>query len=95
MSAAQALGFAALLPSFPPEDWSLAATAAQLLADVGRPAHAVAIYRALLGTKSPPDDLRLGWVRPALAAARLAKDEAQVRRWTDLLAELAPPAPAP
>ena len=93
LSAAQALGFAALLPSFPPEEWSLASTAAQLLADVGRPAHAVAIYRALLGTKSSPDELRLGWVRPALAAARLAKDEAQVRRWNDLLAELTPPAP--
>lgn len=95
VSAAQALGFTALLPSFPPDEWSLAATAAQLLADVGRPTQAVAVYRALLDGKSPPGELRLGWVRPALAAARLAKDAAQVRRWNDLLAELTPPAPAP
>ncbi len=93
-AAAQALAFAALVTAFPADEWSLAAAAAQLLAEVGRPAPAVAIYRALLAAKTPPDELRLGWLRPAIAAARLAKDDAQVRRWNDLLAALASPTPA-
>ena len=89
-SAAQALGFAAMLPAFPPDEWSLAATSAALLTEVGRPASALEIYRALLGSKTAPDDLRYTWLRPAIASARLAHDEAQARRWNTLLTELTP-----
>jgi hypothetical protein len=48
------------------------------------------IYRTLLGSKAAPDDLRFAWLRPAIASARLANDEAQVRRWNTLLTELTP-----
>jgi hypothetical protein len=77
-------------PAFPPDEWSLAATSAALLTEVGRPASALVIYRTLLGSKAAPDDLRFAWLRPAIASARLANDEAQVRRWNTLLTELTP-----
>ncbi len=91
VAAAQALGFAASATAPPPDEWSLAAAAADFLAEVGRPEQAVALYRALLAAKTPPDELRRSWLRPALAAARLAKDDPQVRRWNEELDRLGSP----
>lgn len=89
-AAAQALGFASLLPSFQPDEWALAATAAQLLSDTGRPTQAVEVYATILTTPELPPEVRLAWLPRALAIARLAKNEARVAEWTKALAALAP-----
>lgn len=91
LSAAQALGFAPLLPSFKPDEWALAAAAAQLLADTGRPAQAVEVYAAILTPPELPTELRLAWLPLALATARTAKNEARIAEWAKALASLAPP----
>ncbi|MBC7367705.1 MAG: TIGR03790 family protein, partial [Undibacterium sp.] len=92
--AAQALGFASLLPAFQPDEWALAEAAAQLLATAGRPAQAVDIYLALFATKILPTELRTTWLPHAIETAKASKDFNQVRLWNSALAELTPP-PAP
>jgi hypothetical protein len=91
LAAAQALGFASLLPSFQPDEWALAAAAAQLLADTGRPAQAADVYATILATAELPPEVRLAWLPRALAIARLAKNDARIAEWTKALAALAPP----
>jgi uncharacterized protein (TIGR03790 family) len=90
--AAQVLAFAAQLPAFAPDEWALAAAAAQLLAAVGRPAPAVAVYRHVFAAPALPAALRLAWSPQAVTAAESAHDTAQAAAWRAALAE---PTPAP
>ncbi len=89
--AAQALGFASLIPSFPPDEWALAEASAQLLTTASRPAQAADVYRALLTAKILPSELRIAWLPHAIDTAKLAKDTAQIALWSSELAELTPP----
>ena len=83
--AASALGFAASLSNFPPDQWALAESAAQLLVASGRPSQGVAVYQALFATKPLPTELRLAWLGRAIEAARLAQQDLLARRWSDEL----------
>jgi len=83
--AASALGFAASLPNFPPDQWALAESAAQLLIASGRPSQGVAVYQALFANKILPTELRLAWLGRAIEAARLAQQDLVARRWSDEL----------
>ena len=85
LAAAQALGFAALLRAFAPDEWGLAAAAAELLAQTGRPTQAVDLYAAILASPDLPAGGRLAWLPRALAAARLAKNAARITEWTKAL----------
>jgi uncharacterized protein (TIGR03790 family) len=93
--AAQALGFASLLPAFPPDEWSLAEAAAQLLTTAGRPAQAADVYRALFADRTLPAELRIAWLPHAVATAKAAKDTEQTTLWSSELAAITPPSPAP
>jgi len=91
--AASALGFAASLPNFPPDQWALAESAAQLLIASGRPSQGVAVYQALFANKTLPTELRLAWLGRAIEAARLTKQDRVARRWSEELAALVAAAP--
>ncbi len=87
-SAASALGFIALLKSFPTDEWALAREAALLLESVGRPARAVELWRTLFSTETLPRELRIAWLRDASHAALLAKDTAQSLEWDKAFLDL-------
>ncbi|HEY1106969.1 MAG TPA: TIGR03790 family protein [Opitutaceae bacterium] len=89
--AATALGFAAGLRDFATDEWGLAATAARLLSDCGRPARAVELWQTLLAIATLPPELRLAWLRDAQEAARLAGDLTLAHRWAAENAELTMP----
>ncbi len=80
-SAANAIGFAPLLKSFPTDQWALARQAAVLLAECGRPARAVELWRTLLGAEAMPRELRVPWLNDARKTARAAGDMAQADAW--------------
>lgn len=82
--AANALGFAPLLKSFPTDQWALARQAAQLLEKCGRPARAVDVWRTLLATDELPERLRIDWLAEASAAAHAARETDQARDWERL-----------
>jgi uncharacterized protein (TIGR03790 family) len=92
--AAQALGFASLLPSYLPDEWALAEAAAQLLASAGRLTQAIDIYQVLFATKMLPVELRTAWLPHAITIAKSAKDTEHASLWSSDLTELTPP-PAP
>ena len=79
--AANALGFAPLLDSFPSDQWGLAHDAAALLEACGRPARALELWRTLLATPDLPSGVRLPWLRAASVAAAAAGDAAQAALW--------------
>ncbi len=79
--AANALGFAALLPTFAPDEWGLAAEAARLLATCGRTASAVEVWKTLFAIAALPRELRVAWLPEAEAAAKSARDVAQALTW--------------
>jgi uncharacterized protein (TIGR03790 family) len=91
LAATQALGFAPLLRSFQPDEWGLAAAAAELLAATRRPVPAVEIYATILASRDLPPETRLAWLPRALAVARIANNDARVVEWTKALATLASP----
>ncbi len=80
-AAAKALGFAPLLKSFAPEEWSLAREAAQMLARCGQPARALEIWQTLLHLPALPREVRQPWLDDARAAARSAGDTVQASAW--------------
>lgn len=82
------LGFAAFLRSAPSEEWALWQQAAPLLEQHGAPAAAVGAYKALLGSATPPPELRQTWLTEAARAARLAGDMMQSTRWEQEAAAL-------
>lgn len=90
-SAATTLGFAALLKSFPTDQWALAREAAQVLEMCGQPARAVEVWRTLLGTAIMPAELRVAWLGDAKKAARAAGDIAQINAWQGELDRLGVP----
>ncbi len=79
--AANALGFAPLLDSFPSDQWGLVHDAAALLEACGRPARALELWRTLLATPDLPSGVRLPWLRAASVAAAAAGDAAQAALW--------------
>jgi len=79
--AANALGFAPLLDSFPSDQWGLAHDAAVLLEACGRPTRALELWRTLLGTSDLPSGVRLPWLREASVTATAAGDAAQAASW--------------
>lgn len=79
--AANALGFAPLLDSFPSDQWGLAHDAAALLEACGRPTRALELWRTLLATPDLPSGVRLPWLRAASVAAAAAGDAAQAALW--------------
>lgn len=89
--AANALGFAALLKSFPTDQWALAREAAVELDTCGQPARAVALWRTLLGCAGMTDELRAAWLGDAWKAAREARDLAQAEAWQNELDRLGVP----
>jgi uncharacterized protein (TIGR03790 family) len=92
-SAARALGFAALLKSFPTDEWALAAEGARMLTHLGDASKAVDLWHALLAQPTLTRELRLAWLPDARAAAVAAKNESQAAAWrAELDALTAPPA---
>lgn len=79
--AANALGFAPLLKSFPTDQWALARQAAQLLERSGRPVRAVEVWRTLLAQDELPEPLRIEWLAEAQATAHAAREVEQAREW--------------
>lgn len=82
------LGFAAFLQSVRSDEWALWQQAAALLEQHGAPAAAVGAYKALLGSATPPAELRQTWLTEAARAARLAGDMMQSTRWEQEAAAL-------
>jgi uncharacterized protein (TIGR03790 family) len=92
-AAAEALGFASQLKSFPADQWGLARETARLLEACGRPARALDVWRALLAEETLPSDLRALWLRDARETALAAHEPDQARAWRTQLDDLtAPPA---
>jgi len=87
-AAANALGFASLLKSFPPDEWALAREVARLLETCGRPTHAVAVWRTLI-TDALPRDLQTDWLPEAIDAARAAREPSIATMWQAQLDGLA------
>jgi len=94
-AAAEALGFAAFLMQFRPDEWGLAHEAAALLGRLGDYARAVEVYRHLLQDRALPDQLREPWLREARTAAFSAGDPQQAAAWEKESGELAMPVPPP
>jgi hypothetical protein len=90
--AARALGFAALLKTFPDAELPLAREAAGLLASNGDPAAAVKVYRTMLAGSGLTGAWRADVLREAAAAAVKANDVPQAMAWKT---ELNAPAAAP
>lgn len=90
-AAANALGFVALMNAraLRPDEWALAAEAAKMLSECGRPSRAVDVWRMLLGIDAVPRELRLIWLKDAESAARAAGEVELQRRWAGEAAELA------
>lgn len=91
-SAASALGFAALLKTFRPDEWALAREAALALGELGRATRALELWQTLLEIEALPKELRLAWLGDAAKAARTASDFALATKWESALAELSAPA---
>ncbi len=69
----------------------LAVLVAQQLVKAGDAKAALGVWRAVLGRRNVPKEVRVRWLRPALDAARAAKDERQVMRWDEEYKELTAP----
>ncbi len=80
-SAANAMGFASLLKSFPPDQWALAREAAILLEKCGQAARAVDLWRTLLDEAAMPRELRVPWLSDARKTALAAGNIAQAEAW--------------
>lgn len=87
-AAANALGFVALLQGFAADEWGLAAEAARLLATCGRPASAVAVWKALFALETLPRELRVAWLPDAEVAAKAAREVALALKWNGELEAL-------
>ena len=85
-----------LLPFLSPEKNSrpvepaLVVAAARQLEALGEPKLALELWRQVLA-RNPP----AAWLKPAIAVARAAKDNAQVARWEEALTALTAPAVSP
>ena len=77
--------------SFTLAEAPMAAIVAQRLMSSGEHSLALAVWQRVLGNRSLPDEVRIEWLRPALAAARSAKNVNQAARWLEELETLLPP----
>lgn len=93
--ARQALDGATRRRRFDRDEEATAVVAARRLQDLGDPLAAYAVWMAVLADDSLPKDVRVEWLRGALAAARAAKESRATDRWERELAELTAPPPAP
>ncbi|MES2697341.1 MAG: TIGR03790 family protein [Verrucomicrobiota bacterium] len=89
--AGNALGFAAMIKRFSPDEWALAASAARLLAECGRGVRAVELWQTLLTLDKLPREMRIAWLREAAEAAKIAREVALASKWSAELAELTAP----
>ena len=87
-SAASALGFAARLKNFRPDEWALVREVAVTLGELGRATQSYELWHTLLGMEALPKELRIAWLGDAAKAARTANDHAQATKWAMTLAEL-------
>ena len=71
----------------------LAVLMAQRLGEAGYHTAAMGVWRAVLGERDMPKEVRMQWLRSGLNAARAAKDERQVVRWDEELKALTEPPP--
>lgn len=71
----------------------LAVLAARQLGELGDKRAAFGVWQYVLGGRTLSKEVRVQWLKPALEAARAAKDERQALRWEEEYRELtAPPA---
>lgn len=78
---------------FAEEEAPVAAVVAQRLLEMKDAKAAVGVWYAVLGGRDLPKDVRVRWLKAALAAARAAKDARQAVRWDEELAALTAPLP--
>ena len=81
--------------SFTVAESPMAAMVAQRLTESGENRLALAVWQRVLGSRSLPKEVRIEWLRPALAAARAVQDANQTARWEEDLNTLLPPPPPP
>ena len=71
----------------------LAVLAAQRLGEAGEAKAALGVWQAVLGGRTLVKEVRVQWLKPALNAARAAKDARQTARWEEEYRELTAPPP--
>lgn len=79
--AVSTLAAAVLPPTFPADEWGLAALAAQMFSRLDQPAKAREIWGRILGSPGVPLRLRQKWLPLAVAAAEASGDRAQAALW--------------
>ncbi len=79
--AAGALVEVTTIKTFAVDEWGLAREGAQLLAALGRPSHALEVWRALLAVESLPAALRTAWRSEAIDAAVVAGNVTEADNW--------------
>ena len=85
--AAREIEFTRFLKQFRPQEWALAAEAANLLAAGGQAPAAVEVYKNLLAASDDmPREARTKWLRAARDAALAAHDSAQAAAWEEQMA---------
>lgn len=93
--AAAALAFVPGLGAFRTDEWALARESAQLLAEGGRVAEALALWQNLLEGPALPAELRRVWLPEAIELARRARESDQAAIWQAALQLLIDPAAPP
>ncbi|HZP59344.1 MAG TPA: TIGR03790 family protein [Opitutaceae bacterium] len=88
--AAREIEFVRLLKEFRPQEWALAAEAAQLLAAGEKAPAAVEVWKNLLASPAMPAAARAVWLTAARDTALAAHDSSQAAAWEEQLAELKP-----
>ena len=77
--------------SFTLAESPMAVIVAQRLTSSGERRLALAVWQRVLASRELPKEVRIEWLRPALVAARLAKDVNQATRWQEEIETLLPP----
>ncbi len=90
---ARALGYLAMLPSYPVRDLGAVRAAAQLLVEWGEPAKALTLYEKALSPPPPVGEIEL--LEEAIRAATKAALPARAEKWHRRLAVVKPPPPPP
>jgi len=93
--AKQSLSWVTTRRSFTATESPLAVLAARQFSDGGDAKAAFGIWQRVLGGRLLSKEVRIEWLKPAIEAARAAKDNRQVVRWDEELRELTAPAPTP
>lgn len=79
---------------FAVQEAPLAVMIAQRLSEAGEARKAFGVWVTVLGGLPQPKEVRIQWLKPAVASAKAAKEERQARRWQEELTELTAPPPA-